>query len=160
MTFGLCVTFTDSSSCPQIYPHIFQHSVQMRFCVAKVQPKADLPWSAAHAGWWWISHSDGTCPDQCSFCWPWQGRQCVMFCFTLRGDVLEPNGCASLTIWGWMNGWPVPCPSPWTQWVRDPSWLKLHQRIGLMGGPVCTEPYYGQCHHPRKLNSILEAQDM
>lgn len=35
-------------------------------------------------------------------------------------------------------------------WVRDPSQLKLnqHQRIGLIGRPMCAEPYYRQCHHP------------
>lgn len=34
-------------------------------------------------------------------------------------------------------------------WVRDPSQLKLnqHQRIGLIGRPMCAEPYYRQCEN-------------
>lgn len=58
------------------------------------------------------------------------------------------------SFWGWMTAWPVPCPSQWTHWVRDPSQLKLNWWNSLIGGPVCNEPYYRQCHHPSKMKSL------
>lgn len=83
-----------------------------------------LPRSAAHARSWQFSHSDGSCPDQCYFWWPWQDRQWVMFCLTLRGDALEPDGCASSTHSGgeWVPG---PCYAHLcgpTGWETHLSW--------------------------------------
>lgn len=83
-----------------------------------------------------------------------------MFCLTLQGDALEPDGCASSTHLGVNERSTHAMPISVDPLGERPILLKLHQRIGLMGGPVCTEPYYRQCHHPRKLNSLQEAQDM
>lgn len=114
-----------------------------------------LPRSVAHARLRQFSHSVGTCPDQCSFWWPWQGRQWVMFCLTLQGEVLEPDGCISSSYLG-VNE----CPTQAVPISVDP----LGERPTLVEAApevwfdrrtsVCAEPYYRHCHHPRKLNSL------
>lgn len=74
---------------------------------------------------------------------------------------LEPDGCTSLTHLG-VNE----CPTHAMPISVDPLGERTilaeaapEDWLDTVGGPVCTEPYYRQCHHPRKLNSLQEAQD-
>ncbi|KAG7475939.1 hypothetical protein JOB18_041040 [Solea senegalensis] len=78
----------------------------------KVQPKSDLQRRChvgecfggvllMQTGAGFLTHKSMAQIQTCALFDDLDGaRQSVMFCFTLQGDVLEPDGCASLTCLG------------------------------------------------------------